>query len=170
MLCVEWSMDASGRKFYYVCPKCHAPMTHCPDPACAEEGVGHHLLDEDWNGCDEDIPYKSALMHYGGENEQGERVYTEWCVSKPMLEQINKEINEAIQAVLAKYTSKDYPEGCEFHGELIGLLQHKNAPETAIGQYVKVGKGLPETWVGPLPGKYRSKGDEDAAVTDGADG
>lgn len=170
MLCVEWSTDASGRQFYYVCPKCSAPMTHCPDPACAEEGVGHHLLEEDNEKCGDDVSYKTALMYYKGVDEGKEKHYTGWCVSRPVLDQISKEINEAIQGVLAKYATKDYPEGCEFHGELIGLLQQKNAPETAIGQYIKVGNGMPETWIGPLPGKYRQKENDDERSADGTDG
>jgi hypothetical protein len=36
----------NGRRFYYVCPHCGGPVEGCPDPACDEEGVGHHEYSE----------------------------------------------------------------------------------------------------------------------------
>lgn len=138
-----------------------APMRHCPDPACAEEGVGHHLLEEDAEGCDTNIPYKTALKYYepilhevGG--------HKAWCADMSVIEKIKKELNEAIQGVLAKYDTADYPEGCEFHGELMGLLQQKGHPETATGWYFQVGDGLPKRWIGPLPGKYRCQNQQES--------
>ena len=60
---IEWSSEEDGRRFYYECPKCLKPMRHCPDPACAEEGVGHHLFDNP--RCkDGDIPYATANRVY----------------------------------------------------------------------------------------------------------
>jgi hypothetical protein len=157
IVAASWSKDANGKQFKYICPKCHAPMSHCPDPICQEEGVGHHLLEEDWEGCDADISYKTAMRYYKGEDEGKSKHYSGWCVYMNVLEKIKAELNEAVQAVLKKYATNDYPEGCEFHGELIGLIQQKDAPETAVGQYVKIGNGLPDAWIGPLPGKYRDE-------------
>lgn len=149
---LEWSTDASGRKFHYQCPKCGKPMRHCPDPSCAEDGVGHHLFEEDWEGCDEDIPYATATRVYfpvvvsPGNVPGGTTVMESVVIEMSMIDQIKAELNEAIQKVLAKYSTDDYPEGCEFHGELRGLLQQKGHPETANGWHFQIGKGLPEGW------------------------
>jgi hypothetical protein len=56
--------DAEGQKFYYLCPKCRKPIYGCPDPACMEDGVGHHTEDDD---CDDDVPYATCVRIYGGE-------------------------------------------------------------------------------------------------------
>lgn len=122
------STNSAGKKFHYVCPKCSAPLKHCPDPACAEEGMGHHMLEEDWEGCDEDVPYSTALMYYD-----------DIVVDNAMMEEIEKELEAAVQAVLAKYD-------CEFHGRLTGILQQKGHPETANGRNFQVGDGVPKGW------------------------
>jgi hypothetical protein len=61
-------------------------------------------------------------------------------------EQIGRELDEAVRAVLAKYATADFPGGCEFHGELRGVLQHAGHPETATGRCFTIGSGLPEGW------------------------
>jgi hypothetical protein len=141
-------------------------MRHCPDPACAEEGVGHHLLEEDCEGCDTNIPYATAWKYYepilqevGG--------HKAWGAEMSVIEKIKKELNEAIQGVLAKYSTDDYPEGCEFNGELIGILQQTGHPETATGWYIPVGDGLPKGWIGPLPGKYRCQNQQESESSEG---
>jgi hypothetical protein len=130
-LLIEWSTDCSGRKFHFVCPKCGKPMRHCPDPSCAEDGVGHHLFEEDWEGCDEDIPYSTAHRVYFPWKAGSETMISE-MYEAPMVDQIKAELNEAIQKVLEKYNTDELP-GLEFHGELRGILQHKDHPETATG-------------------------------------
>lgn len=51
-----------GRKFCYVCPKCGGDVEGCPDPACSEDGVGHHV-DEDID-CDDNVPLKGLEKKY----------------------------------------------------------------------------------------------------------
>lgn len=58
---------------------------------------------------------------------------------------LERELNEAIQAVLAKYTTADCGP-CEFHGELAGIIQHKGMPETATGWRFPIGNGKPKGW------------------------
>ena len=64
-----------------------------------------------------------------------------------ILKQIEGELNSAIQAVLSKYNTVDLP-SCEFHGQLVGIIQHKGHPETATGWHFNVGDGLPSGWPG----------------------
>ena len=45
-----------------MCPRCGGPVEGCPDPACAEEGVGHHS-DPDAN-CDDDVPLAGLTRRY----------------------------------------------------------------------------------------------------------
>lgn len=139
----EHFTDPSGRKCRYVCPKCRGPLSHCPDPGCIKQGIGHHLLEEDGKDCDGDVSYKTALLFYDVKQPHGHK---ELSVDMNIIEKIKRELDEAVQGVLAKYTSKEATEGCEFHGELRGLLQEKNFPETATGWHFQIGDGLPSGW------------------------
>ena len=62
------------------------------------------------------------------------------------IEAIKREINEAILQALAKYATSDYPGGMEFNGELRGILQYRDHPETGTGWGFKIGNGLPPRW------------------------
>lgn len=54
--------NEDGRRFYYVCPKCGKDVDGCPDPACQEERVGHHV-DKDTD-CDFDVVLTNLEIRY----------------------------------------------------------------------------------------------------------
>jgi len=44
--------DEIGRPFCFVCPDCDGDVEGCPDPACENEGVGHHVEEQgEFSGC-----------------------------------------------------------------------------------------------------------------------
>ena len=44
--------DKFGRRVYFVCPDCDGDVDSCPDPACEDEGVGHHVKEQgEFSGC-----------------------------------------------------------------------------------------------------------------------
>jgi hypothetical protein len=66
---IEWSETEDGRKFYYQCPICQGPLRNCPDPACREDDVAHHLFSEDCKQPphDYDVKYSDAKRVYRDE-------------------------------------------------------------------------------------------------------
>lgn len=123
-LMVEWSTDHLGRRFHYVCPKCRQAMRHCEEPICEEERVGHHLYEADWAGCDEDIPYKTALRVYQGDD--GSR----WLLDNS----VEEEVKAAVEAVMAKH-------GCKFDGRVQGTITGEGPK---IGFWVNLGDSVPK--------------------------
>ena len=53
--------DEYGRGFVYLCHHCGEAVESCPDPACREEGVGHHIDD---NG---ECPFGSVRLDLCGD-------------------------------------------------------------------------------------------------------
>ena len=44
--------DKIGRRFHLVCPDCDGDVESCEDPACENEGVGHHVEEQgEFSGC-----------------------------------------------------------------------------------------------------------------------
>ena len=58
---------------------------------------------------------------------------------------IAAEIRAAIQTVLARHVTSDYPEGLELIGCVKGHLRHKDQPQTAIGFHMRLEPEHPES-------------------------
>lgn len=55
------------------------------------------------------------------------------------ISEIRNELQDAIKAVLNRHN-------LEMHGEIAGLLQEKDRPETATGWRFPIGNGIPQGW------------------------
>tara|TARA_Y100000389_G_scaffold48812_1_gene44339 strand:+ start:2711 stop:2953 length:243 start_codon:yes stop_codon:yes gene_type:complete len=65
--------DEYGREFRYACPSCNEDVEGCPDPACENEGVGHHVskVPEWCDHQDNDVPLRAAKKRFTGKIEYG---------------------------------------------------------------------------------------------------
>lgn len=65
-------IDEYGREFRYVCPSCNEDVEGCPDPACENEGVGHHIEEvPDWCDFKNNVPLEGAKTRFTGKIEYG---------------------------------------------------------------------------------------------------